>query len=352
VRIELGDDGGASVPEDTVLGYFGTGSVVGEMSVLDRLPRSATAYAHTGVRARRIRIESITALARSSPEVALRLIAALGRGTSLKTRAINERFADLLVPQVDPTVEGLIARAHAAQRAIEGWSEARVDQLLRALAETVADRAEELAVAAVEETGIGNVRDKAIKNRLVSLGVYERLAGQTANGLIGFDAERRVGEVARPVGIVVGLVPATHPVATFVFKALIALKGRNAVILCPSRRAQNVSRTVGALLQQVLRDAGAPAGLVQWVPAGSDRRTTTVLMRHPQVGLVLATGGAAMVKAAYRSGTPTIGVGPGNAPVLIHADADLAHAARSVVESKAFSGPASSASWSSRGRRC
>src|SRR5262249_14598590 len=160
----------------------------------------------------------------SSPEVALRLIAALGRGTSLKTRAINERFADLLIPQVDPTVEGLVARAQAAQRAIEVWTEARVDRLLRGLAETVADHAEELAVAAVEETGIGNVRDKMVKNRLVSLGVCQHLSGQAASGLVGFDDERGVGEVARPVGIVVGLVPATHPVATFVFKVLIALK--------------------------------------------------------------------------------------------------------------------------------
>jgi CRP-like cAMP-binding protein len=161
VRIELGN-GGTPAPDDTVLGFFGPGSVVGEMSVLDRLPRSATAYAHTNVAARRIRIEDVKALARSSPEVALRLIAALGRGASLKARAINDRFADLLVPQVDPVVEELIARALAAQRSIEGWTEARIDRLLLALAQTVADHAEELAVAAVEETGIGNVRDKTL----------------------------------------------------------------------------------------------------------------------------------------------------------------------------------------------
>jgi acetaldehyde dehydrogenase / alcohol dehydrogenase len=336
VRIELGDNGSTPAPDDRVLGFFGPGSLVGEMSVLDRLPRSATGYAHTSVAARRIRIEDVTALARSAPEVALRLIAALGRGALLKARAISDRFADLLVPQVDPIVEELIAGAQAALRSIEGWSEVRIDRLLLALAQTVADHAEELAVAAVEETGIGNVRDKTLKNRLVSLGVYEHLAGRTASGLIGFDSKRQVGEVARPVGIVVGLVPATHPVATFIFKTLIALKGRNAVILCPSRRAQEVSQRVGALLQQVLRAQGAPIALVQWVRSGSDRRTTTALMRHPHVGLVLATGGAAMVKAAYRSGTPTIGVGPGNAPVLIGADADVGHAARSAVQSKAF----------------
>jgi acyl-CoA reductase-like NAD-dependent aldehyde dehydrogenase len=336
VRVELSHDGGTPADDDLVLGRFGPGSTVGESSVLDRQPRSASAYAETRVSARRITVERIAALARSSPELALRLMAALARDAALKTRAAHERLTDLLVPRADPIVEELVARAQAAQRQIEGWTEARIDQLLLMLAQAVADHAGELAVAAVEGTGIGNVRDKTVKNRLASLGVWRHLAGQIAYGLVGFDAQRQVGEVARPVGIVIGLVPATHPVATFIFKTLIAIKGRNAVILSPSRRAHHVSSQVGTLIQQVLRWQGAPVDLVQWVPTRAGRGTTTALMRHPQVGLVLATGGAAMVKAAYRSGTPAIGVGPGNAPVLVSADADLAHAARSVIRSKAF----------------
>lgn len=235
-----------------------------------------------------------------------------------------------------PTVDALVAQARAAQPIIEGWSEAHIDQLLRALAQTIADHAEELAVATVAETGMGNVRDKTLKNRSASLGIYAQLAGRIGHGEIAFDDERQVAEIASPVGVVVGLVPSTHPVATFIFKALIALKARNALILSPSRRAQQVSHQVGDLLRQVLRQHGAPADLVQWLRSDSSRQITAALMGHPHVGLVLATGGAAMVRAAYSSGTPAIGVGPGNAPVLISADTDIGHAARSIALSKPF----------------
>jgi acetaldehyde dehydrogenase / alcohol dehydrogenase len=248
----------------------------------------------------------------------------------------GDRITDQLIPQPDPIVEELIARALPAQRLIEGWSEVRINELLLALAQTVADHAEALAVATVAETGMGNVHDKTVKNRMASLGIWEHLTGRVGHGVISFDSQRQVIEVASPIGIVVGLVPATHPVATFIFKTLIAIKARNALILSPSRRAQQVSNQVGALIQPVLRQHGAPADLVQWVRSHSSRQITAALMSHPQVGLVLATGGSAMVKAAYRSGTPAIGVGPGNAPALISADADVGHAARSAVRSKAF----------------
>ncbi|HET9224301.1 MAG TPA: cyclic nucleotide-binding domain-containing protein, partial [Roseiflexaceae bacterium] len=122
VRIELPDDGGTPCKDDIVLGFLGAGSILGEMSVLDQLPRSASAFAHTSVSARRISLERLTMLTRSSPEVALRLIAALGRSTSLKTRASNDRLADLLVPPPDQLIERLVGRAGAAQRLIEEWS--------------------------------------------------------------------------------------------------------------------------------------------------------------------------------------------------------------------------------------
>src|SRR3954447_19578677 len=235
-------------------------------------------------------------------------------------------------PPVNDLVEELIARAQAAQQLLEQWTEADIDELLHALAQSVADHAEDLAVATVAETGMGSVHDKTLKNRIASIGIWERLAGHSGHGLIGFDAQRQVAEVANPVGIVVGLVPATHPVATFIFKTLIAIKGRNALILSPSRRAQQVSNQVGALIQQVLRQHGAPAEAVQWVSAHSSHQLTATLMRHAGVGLVLATGGTAMVKVAYSSGTPAIGVGPGNAPVLISADADISYVARGTVQ--------------------
>ena len=183
---------------------------------------------------------------------------------------------------------------------------------------------------------MGNIRDKTLKNSIASVGVYEQLAGQVAQGPIGFDGDRRVAEIASPVGVIVGLVPATHPVATFVFKSLIAIKGRNAIILSPSRRAREVSQEVGGAHPERtarLWRSHRPGAMVD---DPDSRGTTTALMSHRHVGLVLATGGRSMVKAAYRSGTPAIGVGPANAPALISADADLRQVARSVVLSKSF----------------
>ncbi len=236
----------------------------------------------------------------------------------------------------DSLIDALVDRAHAAHREIEHWSEERIDALLHALSAIVAEHAHALAVAAVAETGMGNVRDKTLKNRIASSGTWTQLAGQVGRGEIGYDSERQVAEIASPVGVIFGLVPATHPVATFIFKVLIAVKGRNAIILSPSRRARQVSQRTGRLVQQALLSAGAPADLVQWLGDDGSRETSVALMSHKRVGLVLATGGPAMVEAAYRSGTPAIGVGPGNAPALIGADADLAHVARSVILSKSF----------------
>src|SRR5262245_31302139 len=233
-------------------------------------------------------------------------------------------------------VDLLVSRAVEAQQQFEGWSEEEIDSLLFALADRVASQAHPLAVAAVEETGMGNVADKTFKNRVASIGIFERMAGQKGHGEIAFDTERQIAEIASPVGVVLGLIPAVHPVATFIFKTLIALKGRNAIVLSPSRRAARVSRQVGELIQQTLIESGAPVNLVQWLTGNGSREITAELMRHRQIALVLATGGPAMVDAAYRSGRPAIGVGPGNAPALITADADLAHVAESVVMSKSF----------------
>ncbi|MBV8717212.1 MAG: aldehyde dehydrogenase family protein [Chloroflexi bacterium] len=206
-------------------------------------------------------------------------------------------------------VDLLVARAHAAQRAFAARSEPKVDALLGDIAETFAAHAQELAIAAVTETGIGNVPDKTLKNRLAS-----------------------------PVGVVFGLIPKTHPAATFVFKVLIALKARNALILSCHRDAQDVGRLVGELITNVLRTHNAPERLVQWVRRSRDggRQVIEALMRHPGVGLILATGGSAMVRAAYASGNPAIGVGPGNAPTWVCADADIDRLAPMLITSKAF----------------
>ena len=230
----------------------------------------------------------------------------------------------------------MVSRAVTAQRAFADWSEVRVDALLRDIAQCIDDHAEELAIAAVEETGLGNVVDKTDKNRLASQAVYASLSGKPGAGLLRVDAERGIAEIASPMGVIFGLVPRTHPVATFVFKTLIALKGRNALILSCHRAAQGVGQRTGQLIASVLARHGAPTDLVQWVHGRSSRETTHQFMRHSDVAFILATGGAGMVRAAYSSGTPAIGVGPGNAPVWICADADPEAVADAVIVSKSY----------------
>jgi acetaldehyde dehydrogenase / alcohol dehydrogenase len=251
------------------------------------------------------------------------------------TRGKNE-FLSVVIDERDTYVDALVGRAVAAQKEFQTWSEEATDRLLLALAERVSTHAEELAIATVQETGLGNVRDKTAKNHFASMGIYRSLEGRVGQGRLAVDRRRGVMTLASPMGVVLGLVPATHPVATFIFTVLITLKGRNALILSPSRRAAGVSNQVGALIQQVLGEHGAPPDLVQWVESSRSRTTASALMSHPGVSFILATGGPALVKAAYQSGTPAIGVGAGNAPVLVCADANLNEAASNIVGSKTF----------------
>ena len=237
--------------------------------------------------------------------------------------------------QLDQDVDVVVHRARGAQAAFENWTDPRIDALLSDIATMLAGRAEELAIAAVSETGLGNVADKTLKIRFASLGVYNSLAGQIGQGVLSVDAERRVTEIASPVGVVFAVAPVTNPVATAIFKMLIAIKGRNAIILSFHHQALGVGRLTCGLVRDALQAHGAPADLVQWVPRPG-RTVTRRFMGHQGVSLVLATGGQSLVEAAYSSGTPAIGVGPGNAPAWICADADVEGTARAIVSSKAF----------------
>jgi acetaldehyde dehydrogenase / alcohol dehydrogenase len=242
----------------------------------------------------------------------------------------------IVTDEPDPAVDALVARSAAALQSIAGWPEDEIDGLITALAAQIAAHAEELAAAAVAETGIGCVPDKADKNRFASLGVARSLVGKPGVGVAGSGKPEALMEIAEPMGVILGLIPVTNPVATLVFKALICIKARDALIVSCHRDAPDVGAMTVDLLRQVLARHGACVNLVQAVPRRPTRRATAALMRHPGVSMILATGGTAMVKAAYTSGTPAIGVGPGNAPAWVCADADVQAAARTVVASKAF----------------
>ena len=276
-------------------------------------------------------------MADTHPRLALAMAHALSDADAPTLRATVNHIVGALASDsmLDHDVDVVVTRARRAQAAFENWTDQRIDALLSDASTVLAERAAELAVAAVSETGLGNVPDKTLKIRFASLGVYNSLAGQIAQGPLAVDAERRVTEFASPVGVVFAVAPVTNPVATAIFKMLIALKGRNALILSFHHRALGVGRLACSIVRDVLKAHGAPVDLVQWVPRPS-RKTTRRFMRHAGVSLVLATGGRSLVEAAYSSGTPAIGVGPGNAPAWICADADLDAAARAIVTSKAF----------------
>lgn len=325
------------VDSDAVLGYMQSPSILGELGLLDRLPRSASAFAESPVTGTRLSARALERVCREAPETGASLLRSFGTDAARKLRRSTERIASQLpIEQADQETDRIVAAACAAQAAFAGWSDQRVDAMLKDVAETVADRAEPLAAATVAETHMGNIADKTAKNRFAALAVYESLAGRLACGVLGEDVERGVTEFASPVGVVFGLIPLTNPVATIVNKVLICLKAHNAVILSCHRDARDTGDMTGGLIRDVLDRHDAPAHLVQWLTGKTSRYRTRTFMHHPNVGLILATGGPAMVRAAYSAGKPAIGVGSGNAPALISADANLRRAARSVVASKAF----------------
>ena len=334
VRVEIPHE---ELDTESVLEYVGPGSFLGDMSVLGGTAREVTAVAQTEVTAHKVSRDGLRRLYDDNPAEGIKVLRALARNTALKLNSAVRTLAEYSADESpDPEVDRMVAAAQAAQREFESWGEERVDALLKDIAETIAGRAEELGAAELAETHIGNAADKALKLQFAAMAVYAALEGDVGFGLIGADDVRRVSELASPVGVVIGLVPLTNPGPTFVNKTLICLKGRNALILSCHRAAQVTGNTFGELIQEVLARHGAPADLVQWIRNRTSRKKTARFMRHEGVGMILATGGPAMVKAAYSSGKPAIGVGAGNAPAWIAPDADIEAAAAAVVASKAF----------------
>jgi len=320
-----------------VVSFMGPGAVCGEFGLLDDSPRSASVYAHTDVVTRRLSAGALRDLCDTDPAAGARMLRRLSRSAAEKARAFSKDLEEFtLLGEPDPALDALVARSAAAQQSIADWPEDKIDALIGALAAQIAGRAGELAAATVAETGIGCVADKAVKNRFASLDVAQSLIGKPGVGVIGGGERAPLTEIADPMGVVLGLIPMTNPVSTLVFKALICIKARDALIVSSHPDAADVGATTVGLLHQVLRRHGAPEDLVQSVPRRPTRATTAALMRHPGVSMILATGGTAMVKAAYSSGTPAIGVGAGNAPAWVCADADAEAAAQMVVASKGF----------------
>ncbi len=233
-------------------------------------------------------------------------------------------------------VGAIIARARAAQAIADAWTQEQADEAATAAGWAIVEPARNRALAerAVADTGLGNVPDKIAKNRRKTIGLLRDLQGVRSVGVITDDPARGLIEIARPAGVVAAITPSTNPGATPANNIVNALKGRNAIVLAPSPKGQS---TLALLLEYVhaeLDRIGAPRDLVQQLPAPVDRAHTLELMR--QADLVVATGSATNVRAAYSSGTPALGVGAGNVVVIVDETADVADAAAKIARSKTF----------------
>ena len=228
----------------------------------------------------------------------------------------------------------MLQRAHWAASAFASYPADAVARIVDAVAEVAYQNAERYAEWAVRETGMGVVEHKRTKNEVCSRGIAEAYREQDyASARI--DGERRIVEVPRPAGVVLALTPSTNPVSTVYFKVLLSLMTRNAVVVSPHPMARECCVDAARLLADAAVRAGAPDGCIQVVEEPTIP-LIEALMSDETTDVIVATGGSAVVRAAYRSGNPAIGVGPGNVPVLVDATADLVRAARCIVDSKAF----------------
>ena len=228
----------------------------------------------------------------------------------------------------------MLQRARWAATAFAAYDRDRTRLVVEAVAEAAYQNAERFAIAAVEETGMGVAEHKRRKNEACSRGLLERYAGDDFVGA-EIDAEAKIVAVPKPAGVVLALTPSTNPIATVYFKVLLALMTRNAVVVSPHPLARRTSAEAVHVLARAAVAAGAPDGCLQVVEEPTIP-LIEALMSDDGVDLIVATGGTAVVRAAYRSGNPALGVGPGNVPALVDATADVAAAARCLADSKAF----------------
>ncbi|MBK3641269.1 MULTISPECIES: bifunctional acetaldehyde-CoA/alcohol dehydrogenase [Streptomyces] len=237
--------------------------------------------------------------------------------------------------QVVDRVNELVESALEALGRFESYDQEQVDHIVTKASLAALAAHGELASAAVEETGRGLFEDKAVKNIFACEHVTHSMRGLRTVGVVHRDELTGVTEIAEPVGVVCAMTPVTNPTSTTVFKALIALKTRNPIIFAFHPNAQKCSREAARIVRDAAIAAGAPEGCVQWIEEPS-MEATRLLMNHDGVSTILATGGNSMVRAAYSCGKPALGVGAGNVPAYVAADADLARAIHDVVLSKAF----------------
>lgn len=252
----------------------------------------------------------------------------------LKEKTTPQKSSTGLVDTVEALNE-LLERVKKAQEEYSKFSQEAVDKIFKAAA-TAADKARiPLARMAVEDTGMGVLEDKIIKNHFASEYIYNKHKNAKTCGIISEDKINGTKIVAEPLGILAGIIPTTNPTSTAIFKSLLALKTRNGIVFSPHPRATKSTIEAAKVVLNAAIEAGAPKDIIGWIDTPS-MELSDALLHHPNIACILATGGPGMVKAAYSSGKPALGVGPGNTAAVIDETADIKMAVSSVLMSKTF----------------
>src|SRR3982751_4558455 len=228
-----------------------------------------------------------------------------------------------------------VDKAYAAWLKYRTFTQEQVDNIVERMAAAARANSKRLADLAVEETGYGNAPDKYIKNLLCCDWLPRRMRGMKTIGILREIPEERVVEIGVPVGVVAAILPTTNPTSTAIYKILISLKAGNGIVISPHPRAHRCTCETAAILYQAALEAGAPEDIIGCVDTAT-LEGTNALMRHERTSVILSTGGAGIVKAAYSSGKPAFGVGPGNVPVLVENSADIPEAIGKIVQGKSF----------------
>ena len=240
-----------------------------------------------------------------------------------------------IYPIVDSveTLEEAIASVRAAQNEFAKYTQEQVDEIFKAAAIAANKQRIPLAKMAVEETGMGVVEDKVIKNHFASEYIYNAYKNTKTCGVIEKDEAGGMMKIAEPIGVIAAVIPTTNPTSTAIFKTLLALKTRNGIIISPHPRAKKSTIEAAKVVLEAAVAAGAPKGIISWIDVPSLEMTNLVMK---EADIILATGGPGMVKAAYSSGKPALGVGAGNTPAIIDETADILLAVNSIIHSKTF----------------
>ena len=246
------------------------------------------------------------------------------------TKNINNTEKSLSIEKI---IDDLVKKANIAMEEMMKLNQEEIDKIVESMAKAGMDNHIDLAKIAIEETKKGVFEDKVTKNIFSTEYIYNNIKYERTVGVI-FENEDEM-TVAEPIGVIAGVTPVTNPTSTTMFKSLIAIKGRNPIIFSFHPAAQNCSQKAAQILKDAAIKAGAPDDCIQWIESPSIEASNE-LMKHKGISIILATGGPGMVKSAYSSGKPALGVGPGNVPCFIEKSADLKQAVNDLILSKTF----------------